>query len=100
MCRRIRGTSISRTSWRKTLEQLWFRGCHCDVGGGYADHGLADVTLEWMYKAAIAHGLVFKGKLLAELQPDPLANMIGFGFGLERVVLRPLLGRPVVAVIM
>jgi len=29
-----------------------------------------------------------------------LAGMIGFGFGLERVVLRPLLGRPVVAVIM
>ena len=29
-----------------------------------------------------------------------LAIMIGFGFGLERVVLRPLLGRPVVAVIM
>ena len=29
-----------------------------------------------------------------------LAVMIGFGFGLERIVLRPLLGRPVVAVIM
>jgi len=29
-----------------------------------------------------------------------IAVMIGFGFGLERVVLRPLLGRPVVAVIM
>jgi branched-chain amino acid transport system permease protein len=29
-----------------------------------------------------------------------LAIMIGFGFGLERVVLRPLLGRPIVAVIM
>jgi branched-chain amino acid transport system permease protein len=29
-----------------------------------------------------------------------LASMIGFGFGLERVVLRPLIGRPVVAVIM
>ena len=29
-----------------------------------------------------------------------LAIMIGFSFGLERVVLRPLLGRPVVAVIM
>ncbi len=29
-----------------------------------------------------------------------LAVMIGFSFGLERVVLRPLLGRPVVAVIM
>jgi len=29
-----------------------------------------------------------------------VAGMIAFGFGLERVVLRPLLGRPVVAVIM
>jgi branched-chain amino acid transport system permease protein len=29
-----------------------------------------------------------------------LAVMIGFGFALERVVLRPLLGRPIVAVIM
>jgi len=29
-----------------------------------------------------------------------LAAMIGFGFGMERVVLRPLIGRPVVAVIM
>jgi branched-chain amino acid transport system permease protein len=29
-----------------------------------------------------------------------VAVMIGFGFGLERVVLRPLIGRPVVAVIM
>src|SRR6476469_421552 len=28
------------------------------------------------------------------------AVMIGFGFALERVVLRPLLGRPIVAVIM
>jgi uncharacterized protein (DUF2235 family) len=68
-------TQTTAGTWRKTLEQLWFRGCHCDVGGGYADHGLADVTLEWMYKAAIAHGLVFKGKLLAELQPDPLARL-------------------------
>jgi branched-chain amino acid transport system permease protein len=29
-----------------------------------------------------------------------LAGMIAFGFGMERVVLRPLIGRPVVAVIM
>ena len=29
-----------------------------------------------------------------------VAGMVAFGFGLERVVLRPLLGRPVVAVIM
>jgi branched-chain amino acid transport system permease protein len=29
-----------------------------------------------------------------------LVSMIGFGFGLERVMLRPLIGRPIVAVIM
>ncbi|HUM15991.1 MAG TPA: branched-chain amino acid ABC transporter permease, partial [Candidatus Nitrosotalea sp.] len=29
-----------------------------------------------------------------------IAGMIGFGFGLERAMLRPLIGRPVVAVIM
>lgn len=68
-------TQTATGTWRKTFEQLWFRGCHCDVGGGYVDHGLADVALEWMYKAGIAHGLVFKGKLLTELQPDPLARM-------------------------
>ncbi len=40
------------------------------------------------------------GSLLIAAVVATLAVMIGFGFGLERVVLRPLLGRPVVAVIM
>src|SRR5678815_1760236 len=29
-----------------------------------------------------------------------VAGMVAFGFGLERVVLRPLIGRPIIAVIM
>src|SRR3954466_4112443 len=29
-----------------------------------------------------------------------IAGMVGLGFGLERVVLRPLIGRPVIAVVM
>ncbi|HEU5322168.1 MAG TPA: branched-chain amino acid ABC transporter permease, partial [Methylomirabilota bacterium] len=32
--------------------------------------------------------------------PAALVVMVGFGFGLERVMLRPLIGRPIVAVIM
>jgi len=50
--------------------------------------------------------LVIAGGLMASGAPFWLAAivgvaaMIGFGFGLERVVLRPLLGRPIVAVIM
>ncbi len=28
--------------------ELWFRGVHSNVGGGYADRGLSDITLAWM----------------------------------------------------
>jgi len=44
--------------------------------------------------------LGIEGSLLIAAIIATLAVMIGFGFALERVVLRPLLGRPVVAVIM
>ena len=43
-----------------TLKEVWFRGAHCDVGGGYADPGLSDIALEWMLGACMAHGLVFQ----------------------------------------
>ena len=32
----------------QVLEQVWFPGVHSDIGGGYAEHGLADDTLSWM----------------------------------------------------
>ena len=48
----------------------------------------------------VAVTLAFEGMPLVAAVVIVLAVMIAFGFGLERVVLRPLLGRPVVAVIM
>jgi uncharacterized protein (DUF2235 family) len=30
------------------VEQTWFAGAHCNVGGGYPDHGLSDQALIWM----------------------------------------------------
>jgi uncharacterized protein (DUF2235 family) len=30
------------------LKQVWFAGVHCDVGGGYAEHGASDIPLAWM----------------------------------------------------
>ncbi|OCB10405.1 hypothetical protein A5717_23075 [Mycolicibacterium porcinum] len=41
------------------LEQVWFTGVHCDVGGGYPDHGLSDIALCWMLEKARRAGLVF-----------------------------------------
>jgi hypothetical protein len=42
------------------LEQRWFIGAHCDVGGGYAERELSDITLGWMQNKAAALGLALK----------------------------------------
>ncbi|HZD15444.1 MAG TPA: DUF2235 domain-containing protein [Pseudonocardiaceae bacterium] len=39
--------------------QTWFAGVHSDVGGGYPDHGLSDITLRWMAAHAHDAGLAF-----------------------------------------
>lgn len=42
------------TLWEKKsgvdtrLKQVWFPGVHSNVGGSYADTGIADITLAWM----------------------------------------------------
>jgi uncharacterized protein (DUF2235 family) len=50
----------------QTLEQVWFSGCHGDVGGGTAPGGpldagtrLCDVTMGWMVSRAQQCGLTF-----------------------------------------
>jgi uncharacterized protein (DUF2235 family) len=43
----------------QVLEQVWFAGCHGDVGGGGSYPGLADVTLGWMMRKAHGLGLEF-----------------------------------------
>jgi uncharacterized protein (DUF2235 family) len=44
----------------QTLEQRWFIGAHCDVGGGYAERELSDIPLRWMQDKAAALGLALK----------------------------------------
>jgi uncharacterized protein (DUF2235 family) len=41
----------------QTLEQRWFIGAHADVGGGYPDRRLSDITLRWMQDHAASCGL-------------------------------------------
>ncbi|WP_181880975.1 DUF2235 domain-containing protein [Crenobacter cavernae] len=31
-----------------SIKQVWFAGVHADVGGGYPEKGLSDITLSWM----------------------------------------------------
>lgn len=33
--------------------EVWFRGVHSNVGGGYSDRGLSDIALSWMMHTAL-----------------------------------------------
>jgi uncharacterized protein (DUF2235 family) len=60
----------------QTVEQVYFCGVHCDVGGGYPDDAgsgtaLSDITLSWMMAKASALGLVFDADVLASY-PSPI----------------------------
>lgn len=35
------------------LYEVWFRGAHSNIGGGYIDRGLSDIALAWMMEQAI-----------------------------------------------
>jgi uncharacterized protein (DUF2235 family) len=54
----------------QTLEQRWFVGAHSDVGGGYPDRRLSDISLRWMQEKAQALGL----KLDQNRVPQSLEN--------------------------
>ncbi len=50
----------------QVLEQVWFAGVHCDVGGGYPETGLSDITFSWMMGKAINLGLQIDANVLAQ----------------------------------
>ena len=55
----------------QVLEQVWFSGVHCDVGGGYPATSLSDVALLWMVEKATDCGLAFIPDAFAgALAPD------------------------------
>ena len=60
----------------QTLEQVYFCGVHCDVGGGYPDDAgtgtaLSDITFSWMMSKAQKLGLVFDQGVLSNY-PSPI----------------------------
>jgi uncharacterized protein (DUF2235 family) len=60
----------------QTIEQVYFCGVHCDVGGGYADDpstqtALSNIPLTWMMSKARALGLVLAPEIIAKY-PSPI----------------------------
>ena len=54
---------------RPGVEQVWFYGNHADVGGGYEEHGLANISLNWMQEKASGCGLSLDFK---DFKPSPV----------------------------
>jgi uncharacterized protein (DUF2235 family) len=61
----------------QTVDQTWFPGVHSDVGGGYPESALSDISLGWMLGNAEAAGLALDGdaQRAHPLAPDPLGRM-------------------------
>lgn len=45
----------------QVVQEVWFRGCHSDVGGGDAERDSAKVALLWMLGEATQYGLRLNG---------------------------------------
>jgi uncharacterized protein (DUF2235 family) len=55
----------------QVLEQVWFSGVHCDIGGGYPETGLSDITFSWMLGKAMNLGLQVDPDVAAQYaKPD------------------------------
>ena len=56
---------------KTNIEQVWFAGVHCDVGGGYleAESGLSKMALGWMVRQASQNGLRFDPSAEAIILP-------------------------------
>jgi hypothetical protein len=54
------------------FQQVWFSGCHSDVGGSYLEEEsrLSDISLKWMLDAAASVGLLYDARVL-QPYPDP-----------------------------
>ncbi|KAJ7704774.1 hypothetical protein B0H17DRAFT_1038540 [Mycena rosella] len=68
----------SRDSTQPTdIDEVWFAGCHCDVGGGSVDnetpHNLARIPLRWMIRECFKtnSGIMFDCDGLRSIGLDP-----------------------------
>jgi uncharacterized protein (DUF2235 family) len=88
----------------QTLNQIWFSGCHGDVGGGTPQGGpvdgdtrLCDITLGWMIAQAQAAGLTFDPAAIAPYATFPAKYALDAINETWNPVYGPLHQRPVAA---
>jgi len=60
----------------QTVEQVWFAGVHSNIGGGYKDSGLSDITFKWMMDNARECGLTFNQEYIESAIAEDYAGEI------------------------
>ena len=79
-------TNLVELKSGRDVQEVWFPGVHCDVGGGYreSESGLSKLSLKWMIGEARGAGLQFDDDRVdrilglhnsAYAKPDPTARM-------------------------
>jgi uncharacterized protein (DUF2235 family) len=58
----------AKHKFTRSLEQRWFAGSHGNVGGGYEDDTLPEMSLLWMAKEASVLGLEFRREMLEAME--------------------------------
>lgn len=64
----------------QTIEQRWFLGAHSDVGGGYDERLLSDITLLWMQQKAQEAGLEIDASGMPQVREKNIAASISDSF--------------------
>lgn len=62
---------------RDGITEVWFRGVHCDIGGGREETGLSDVAMDWMITQMELSGI----KTSVDRNPNMDAS-VGFASGM------------------
>ncbi|MBA2648388.1 MAG: DUF2235 domain-containing protein [Legionella sp.] len=84
-------TKQANSPTSQILEQAWFPGSHCNVGGGYKDTGLSDCALDWIWQKAVGCGLAMDEQ--RNVSPNPagiLRLSVKMGYRLLGVHMRAI----------
>lgn len=64
-------TRWSNAEAHPDAKEMWFPGVHADIGGGYQNDDLSNITLLWILEEAAAAGLVYRPGVVASIAGNP-----------------------------
>lgn len=77
--------------WQGEMQQVWFRGCHSDIGGNLGGYDvarpLANIPLVWMLEKLAGCGVRLPDDYASRFETDPQAPAVGSYRGWSKLFL-------------